>query len=142
MQSFCQNPIDFAKYGDIRTEKGILTTANCKQVPNSSKLQVFFKNINDINQALVYIGQECKVDRSQLPPCDDEVYFADLIGCALVNLQDTHLGVCTAFANYGAGDILIYQDLKNQEEMIPYQDFVIKKIDLATKIIQIDDSVL
>ncbi len=147
VQSYCQNPTDLSQYGTLTAKLGEFQPKNlhiAKIFPHQRNLvRVFFDEIPDIDTAEKFKHSLLYIARDQLPKINEnEFYFTDFIGCAMHNENGELLGQCDGFANFGAGDILVYKNPKNQEIMIPFQDFVIKNIDLNQKIIVIDDKVL
>ncbi|MFZ1536128.1 MAG: ribosome maturation factor RimM [Chromatiaceae bacterium] len=73
----------------------------------------------DREQAALLVGQTISVSRKQLPPLgDDEFYWADLEGLAVVTLEGVRLGkVHHLFATAG-NDVLAVQG--ERERLIPF----------------------
>lgn len=92
-------------------------------------------------------GAAVSIPRSEFPQLDDdEFYWADLIGLAVVNLQGEALGQVTDMMHNGAQSILRItpvpqsgeQDNKAPERLIPFVDQFVKTVDQAGKTITVD----
>lgn len=63
------------------------------------------------------------VPRSALPqPDEDEVYFADLIGRAVIDLDGQPVGSVAAVENYGASDLLDIEMEGGKRVMLPFTE--------------------
>ncbi len=83
-------------------------------------------------------GCTIAVPRSAMPAADqDEYYWADLIGMAVINRQSQTLGVVESLLETGANDVLVLKD-GTQERLIPFVDAVIDKVDLLARQITVD----
>jgi len=71
------------------------------------------------------------------PPAQDEYYWADLIGLAIVNMQDQPLGRVKSLIETGANQVLVVVD-GERERLLPFVEHVVKKIDVAGGIIRAD----
>ncbi|WP_348666155.1 ribosome maturation factor RimM [Arsenophonus symbiont of Ornithomya chloropus] len=103
-----------------------------------------FKNIYNKEYADLMINCKIIIDSGQLPLLKkNEYYWKDLIGCKIFNSHAYYLGHVTNLIATGANDVLVTQNLKDsfgiKERLIPFlYQKVIKKVDIATKIIQVD----
>ena len=78
------------------------------------------------------------VPRSSLPKQDnDEYYWSDLIGLAVVNEAGVTLGTVTNLLETGANDVLSVQG-DSGEILIPFVASAIKQGDLKNKTIRVD----
>ena len=78
------------------------------------------------------------VPRSSLPKQDnDEYYWSDLIGLAVVNEAGVTLGTVTNLLETGANDVLSVQG-DSGEILIPFVASAIKQVDLKNKTIRVD----
>ncbi len=76
--------------------------------------------IVDRDLAQRYVGRAISVARSALPRLPEgQYYWVDLIGLAVVNLQDESLGVVADVTSNGAQDVLIVRD-GEVERLIPF----------------------
>jgi 16S rRNA processing protein RimM len=85
-------------------------------------------------------GREIAVPRDELPqPGDDEVYWADLVGLEVVNLQGEALGeVAEVFSN-GAHEVLrVAVPGGKEERLLPYVEAVVRVVSLADRRIVVD----
>ncbi|QYF94129.1 ribosome maturation factor RimM [Massilia sp. PAMC28688] len=89
-------------------------------------------------------GAAVSVPRSEFPQLEDnEFYWADLIGLAVVNLQGEALGQVTDMMHNGAQSILRITPVaaegdKAPERLIPFVDQFVKTVDQAGKTITVD----
>lgn len=85
---------------------------------------------------------ELFVPRDRLPkPDEDEFYYADLIGLAVVDTTGADCGKVTAVANHGAGDVLEIVDKDGHSLLLPFTRAAVPEIDLARHRIVIDPPV-
>jgi 16S rRNA processing protein RimM len=81
-----------------------------------------------------YVG----APRDALPQtAQDEYYWTDLIGLAVVNLQDQPLGRVTSLIETGANQVLVVTD-GERERLLPFVEHVIVKVDVAEGIVRVD----
>lgn len=103
--------------------------------------------VEDRNAAEALRGTTVQVRRAHFPPLDDnEFYWVDLIGHAVVNLAGETLGEVAGLIDNGAHPILRVavpasaeqgQD-KAQELLIPFVDRFVSSVDQAAKVITVD----
>ena len=67
---------------------------------------------------------------------ENEYYWADLIGLKVVNEQDEDLGTVSRVFGTGANDVLVVKN--ERERLIPFIGEVVKKVDLAGRVIRVD----
>ncbi len=76
--------------------------------------------------------------RNDLPPAGPgEYYWNDLIGLAVVNLQDQSLGRVTSLLETGAHDVLVVVD-EDRERLLPFVEHVVKAVDVHGGMIRVD----
>jgi len=81
------------------------------------------------------------VPRSSLPqPSNDEYYWSDLIGLAVVNEAGMQLGTVENLLEVGANQVLSVKG-DGGEILIPFVASAIKQVDLKNKTIRVDWSV-
>ena len=94
------------------------------------------------NHAEALRGARIFVPRSSFPTTsEDEYYWVDLIGLAVVNREGVALGQVQELMSTGPQTVLVLayeQDGKAQERMIPFVSAFIDKVDLAEKRITVD----
>lgn len=97
-----------------------------------------FKGIDDRTAAEKLAKRDIGIPRDALDVLDDgENYWIDLIGCEVVDALGKKLGHIDSLMETGANDVLV---VKNgpEEQLIPYIDSVIVKVDQATKVVTVD----
>lgn len=83
-------------------------------------------------------GLMLAVPRSSMPEEDeDEYYWADLIGLAVVNEAGASLGTVAKLLETGANDVLCVEGASG-EILIPFVKAVIRQVDLANRLIRVD----
>jgi len=100
---------------------------------------VAFAGIDTREQADALRGQQVEALRSELPPLEqDEWYAVDLIGLQAVRPDGTPLGTVADIADYGAGDILLLRVLKDEpdgpaseERMVPLTEGVLVSVHIS-----------
>ncbi|SUX54912.1 ribosome maturation factor RimM [Chromobacterium vaccinii] len=66
-------------------------------------------------------GSQIAVPRSELPaPADDEYYWNDLMGLAVINQQGETLGKVDNLLETGANDVLVVKGDDGQQRLIPF----------------------
>ncbi len=76
--------------------------------------------------------------REELPvPQQDEYYWADLIGLAVVNMQEQSLGCVESLIETGANQVLVAKD-GERERLLPFIAQVVKAVDVPGRRIQVD----
>ena len=84
----------------------------------------------DINQVLTLNGSELYVRLSQLPvPDEDEYYWRDLIGLAVVTDQGLELGTIVDIFETGSSDVYVVRG-ESKEYLIPAIADVITLVDI------------
>lgn len=103
-------------------------------------LIVRLAGFNDREQAFAVRGCEIGVPRSALPaPAGDEVYWADLVGCAVSNRKGEVLGMVEAVTAHGAHPLLqVRSPGDGAQRLIPYVPAVVDAVDVAARRIEVD----
>ncbi len=92
----------------------------------------------DRNAAEKLKGLLIAIPRSQLPEEDeDEYYWNDLIGLAVVNEAGVSLGKVINLLETGANDVLVVQGA-TAEILIPFVETAVKQVDKQAGIIHVD----
>lgn len=103
----------------------------------SKSLVAKIEGIDDRELARELIGTEIAIPREDLPaPEKGEIYWADLIGCSVVNQENRDFGKVTGLLETGANDVLIVEG--EIERLIPYTDEAVKEVDLDRALIKVD----
>ncbi len=104
----------------------------CSVQTRGLKLQL--ADIHDRNQAELLRGALIGLSRASFPePDDDEAYWADLIGCTIVNRQGAVIGQVESMQTNGEHDWLV-----TQSGMIPFVNQFVDDVDLAARRITVD----
>jgi 16S rRNA processing protein RimM len=81
-----------------------------------------FDGITDRSGAEALRGSLIEVDRSDLPPLEqDEYYHADLIGLPAFEREGRPVGTVVAVENYGAGDLLEIEGEDGKRSLISFR---------------------
>ncbi len=100
--------------------------------------------VEDRNAAEALRGATVQVRRAHFPPLgDNEFYWVDLIGHAVVNLAGETLGEVAGLIDNGAHPILRVSvpsqgTEKAQELLIPFVDRFVSTVDQTAKVITVD----
>lgn len=109
---------------------------------HSDTVVAWADGIDDRNAAEALRGARIFVPRSSFPSTtDDEYYWVDLIGLAVVNREGVALGQVRELLTTGPQTVLVLefeQDGKAQERMIPFVSAFVDQVDLAAKRITVD----
>lgn len=102
-------------------------------------LVIKLQECSDRELARQLIGADIAVPRSELGPAEEgEYYWADLVGLRVETIEGQPLGVVDHLIETGANDVLVIQG-DDRERLVPFvADAVIKQVDLAAGLIQVD----
>jgi 16S rRNA processing protein RimM len=94
--------------------------------------------IDDRETAAALKGREVAVPRAAFPPAgENEVYWADLIGLKVANLEGDELGeVAEVFSNGAHAVLRLVRGEK--ERLIPFVDAVVRTLDLPARRIEVE----
>ncbi len=94
---------------------------------------------DDRDAALALCGEQISVPREEFPKGEEgEVYWVDLVGCAVRNREGLELGEVSRVEDHGAHPILVVRDTSLHERMIPYVDAYIDAVDTGARRIDVD----
>jgi 16S rRNA processing protein RimM len=93
------------------------------------------KGITEKNGADSLRGTKLYIERTALPPLDDEFYIEDLKDMRVVDRNGALLGVVSDIVNYGASDILEIKPENGPAILLPFTDDVILTIDAENGVI-------
>ena len=100
---------------------------------------VRLQGIEDRDGASSLIGSDIAIARSELPkPKRGEVYWADLEGLKVMNLEGVDLGTVSHLFETGGGanDVMVVRG--ERERLIPYTAATIREVDLESGIVRVD----
>lgn len=99
---------------------------------------------DDRDAAAAMKGLPVAVPRESFPPAaKGEYYWADLIGLRVRNTEGLDFGVVAEMLETGANDVMVVQQGavdgdKEQERLIPFIADVIKRVDIAAGVIDVE----
>ena len=107
VKSFTGDPLAVGDYGALSTNDGQKLVVSSLR-PSKNVVIVRFKDVNSREAAEALRNVELFVNRSALPPEDDEddFYVADLIGLRVEDIDGKTLGVVVDVPDFGAGSLL------------------------------------
>ncbi len=133
-----ENILNYLPWKVYQAEEEILLEKVTGKVQGKN-LIVSLAGCHDRDQAKTYTNLEIFIDRSQLPPSEEnEFYWVDLIGLTVFNQAQEKLGVVDSLFATGSNDVLVVKDLSGREHYIPYLANVILDVDLNNKKMQVD----
>lgn len=139
VKTFTDAPEDLVGYGPLADEAGSRTFA--LRIVGESKGQVVVKadGVADRDAAQALRGTRLYVERSVLPPPDDdEFYYADLIGLAVVDRAGGKVGTVKAVQDFGAGDLIEVALDDGGEALVPFTRAAVPEVDIDGGRIVID----
>jgi 16S rRNA processing protein RimM len=93
--------------------------------------------VEDRDQAAALRGAQISVPRAELPaPGAKDFYRADLIGCEVVNLDGSALGVVQHFVETAAQALMVVRG--EREYWVPAVARHLRRVDLAARRIVVD----
>ena len=107
IKSFTDEPLDIASYGPLYDKSGSRQFDLRTNGTQKGVVLAWIEGVKDRNAAEALKRTELFIERSQLPPPDeDEFYNADLIGLKAVDRDDEVLGDVMGVFDFGAGPVL------------------------------------
>lgn len=135
LQSFTADVRAIASYGPLQSVDGRTFTLSAVRPVKDNMLVARVAGIADREAAAAITGTELFVDRTVLPPPDeDEFYVADLVGMAVNDGEGRALGTVIDVPNYGGGDLLELRPPTGGETLLyPFTKSVVPTIDFAAR---------
>jgi 16S rRNA processing protein RimM len=96
---------------------------------------------HDVRETVARLkGLEVAVPREALPAVgENEVYWDDLVGLGVVNLQGQTLGKVSEVFSNGAHEVIrVAEPGRRQDRLVPYVDAVVREVDLTGARIVVD----
>jgi 16S rRNA processing protein RimM len=139
LASFTEDPEAIAQYGDLTDEAGGRLFPVELVGANKGHWIARIAKVDDRDAAQALSGTRLFVDRSALPPPDeDEFYHADLIGLRAELADGTVLGTVAAMHNFGAGDIVEIALTSGKRPLLPFDRETVPEIDPVVGRIVVD----
>lgn len=105
---------------------------------HSKQVLLQFKGYSDRDSVEPFLGSELAVLREDLPELEDGVYWLELMGLKVLNLDGVELGEIEDIFETGANDVLVVQG-EYGEVLIPYSvEYIIDEINLQEGFIRVD----
>jgi len=131
----------FDNLKEVEIDGNILQIDYVKYVSNN--IVIRFKEYLTREVAQKLTGKFLKVDRANAAPlAEGEFYTFDIIGLNVLNLDKKNIGIVTNVLKTGSNDVFVAKNEEGQEILIPALKRVVKKIDIAEKIMIIDTAML
>ncbi|MEM6373373.1 MAG: ribosome maturation factor RimM [Pseudomonadota bacterium] len=133
VKSFCAVPEDLESYSPLSDQTGTRQFALALIRPMKNGFVARIANVATKEQADALKGTQLFAHRDQLPSLpDDEFYYSDLTGLAVVDTGGAALGRVKSVQNHGAGDLLEVQ-LEGQSAtvLVPFTQAVVPTVDLG-----------
>ncbi|MFB5759756.1 ribosome maturation factor RimM [Paenibacillus medicaginis] len=95
---------------------------------------VKFKEHGNINDVEKYKGSMLKISEERLGELEeDEYYYHEIIGCAVVTEEGEELGEIKEILSPGANDVWVVKMPNGKELLLPYIDEVVLAVDVQSK---------
>jgi len=123
------------KYFYIKSENDFkqLTTDKLRFHKNTALIK--FKEINSINEAIEYKGQQLylPIDNLRETLEEDEFLVDDLIGVNAYNQQGDLIGTVSCINKQGASDLISIKNEEGKEFLVPFVKELVPQVDLSNK---------
>lgn len=138
VKTFTGDPLALGGYGPLSSKQGRVFEVETIRAAGEVAV-VRFKGVSDRSTAESLTGTELFIDRSALPPEDeDEFYHADLVGLAVRDEAGAESGRVTAIQNFGGGDILEITFHGRKGLLIPFSLASVPEVNVKAGFIRID----
>ena len=126
------DPLAVADYGPLHDSRGNVFRIKSLRHLKDDMLVVAFEGLTDRTAAEKLNRTKLHVDRSALPPPDeDEFYHADLIGLAVETVSGEAIGTVVAVVNFGADDLLDVRRPGRASVYVPFSRAVVPTLDFS-----------
>lgn len=110
--------------------------------PHGPGFVIKVDGFDDRDKARELVARDVAIDKNQLPsldPSEDGYYWTDLVGLTVVNAEAETLGVVKSLMETGANDVLVLNNQKGEERLVPFvTDEIVKSVDLESSVITVD----
>lgn len=133
LRSFTAEPEAITRYGPLLTEDGRVVEIEAMR-PAKDHFVARLAGVGDRDAAERLVNVRLYVPRERLPEleADDEYYFADLIGLAVVDRGGARRGTVVAVHNFGAGDLIeVAPEGGGKTELLPFTASAVPDVDIA-----------
>ena len=106
--------------------------------PHKRIVLISLENIETIDQAREFVGSELSIDRSLLPPPEEDTYYwFDIIGLSVFGMDQRYLGKIESIIPTGGNDVYVVKR-SGSEVLIPAIASVVKAIDLERNTMRVE----
>lgn len=140
LQVFTESPDSLDAYANwfLRSSTGWESFELEDFAVNVKAVVAKFKGIDDRTAAERICKRDIGIPRDALDELEDgEVYWADLVGCEVIDTLGKSRGRIEGLMETGANDVLVVK-LGTTEELIPYIADVVLKVDRNLKQVTVD----
>jgi 16S rRNA processing protein RimM len=110
--------------------------------PHKTGIRLGIEDITTRNQAEAMVGCGIFIARTSLPPLDEDTnYWIDLIGMAVYNTDDEHIGRIVDIIPTGANDVYVVKTPEGHaanEILLPAIASVVLEVDVPGKRMRVD----
>ncbi|MEL6913793.1 MAG: ribosome maturation factor RimM [Pseudomonadota bacterium] len=140
LKSFCADPLALADYGALSDETGARRFTVQIDRAVDKGLIGRLSGVRSKEDADALKGTRLYAERAALPQLpDDEYYYSDLIGLAVVDPGGGTLGTVKAVLNHGATDILeVKLPGSSETVLLPFTQEAVPTVDLGAQRIVAD----
>jgi len=124
----------------VKGEWKTMEVLDTKVIQGGKSIVAFIDGVEDRDVARAFIGCDVAILPSQLPELGDEVYWRELIGSEVYNLEKVFLGEVTGLVETGAHDVLrVENKVTRQTALIPFvfDNFIIE-VNVANRLVSVD----
>ena len=134
LKSFCANPEDIETYSPLSTEDGASTYTVTLTRAIKNGYAAHLGGVVTKEQADALRGVRLYAPRDRLPTLpDDEYYYADLVGLAVLDTGGNVLGQVKSVLNHGASDLLeVHGPGMKDTVLLPFTLDAVPTVDLAS----------
>ncbi len=137
VKTFTGDPLALGDYGPLYAGDGRAFEIEDIR-PAGEVVVVRFKGVRDRTAAERLTGTELYIDRSALPPEEEEeFYHADLVGLAVRDDDGVEAGRVTAVQNFGGGDLLEITFRGKKGLLIPFSQAAVPEVDIKAGFVRV-----
>jgi 16S rRNA processing protein RimM len=140
VESFTDPPERLLEYSlwHVRVASGERSSRRLIEArPQGQHFVARLEGLEDRDQAAALRGAFVEVPRNELPPPGERQYYrADLVGCAVCNLEGVELGEVQYFVDAPAGAVMVVKGEREHWVLATPQH--LRKVDLAARSIIVD----
>ena len=120
VKPFTDDPLAIAGYGPVLLPNGRALSITTRGV-NKGLVLTAVEGVQSREDADALRGKTFSVAREKLPPADaDEIYQADVIGCAVHDPELGLIGTAAAVFDFGGGAMLDVKRPKSKSVLLPF----------------------